>query len=226
MSSLIRPRGVPMRSISIPYLFTATSTLERLRLLPQDGASIEEIAPVLAQARMQMVDLHNPELLYALPLRSAFQSAEFLAEVLLKQTEDLTPGRKVSADEIGAIQRLYEQYRAALLGALSAMGMFLVTQKGPYEVRTLLIEGDKLYPEDLKDKVQEAIYDAQQAGKCLAYDVPTACGFHAFRVTESVVRRYWTLVTGGLLHLKFAHLEYICRPLLASVSVIARLLPL
>ena len=46
------------------------------------------------------------------------------------------------------------------------------------------------------------MFDAQQAAKCLAYDVATACGFHAFRVTESVLRRYWTHETGGTAHPK------------------------
>ncbi|MPZ40571.1 MAG: hypothetical protein GEU95_21480 [Rhizobiales bacterium] len=88
------------------------------------------------------------------------------------------------------------------MGAMSAMGSFLVSQKGSHEVFALLFEGEKLYPSELREKVPEAIFDAQQAGKCLAYDVATACGFHAFRVTESVVRRYWSFATGGAAHPK------------------------
>jgi hypothetical protein len=32
-------------------------------------------------------------------------------------------------------------------------------------------------------------------GRALAYELPTACGFHTFRVTEAVVRRYWDAVS-------------------------------
>ena len=54
-----------------------------------------------------------------------------------------------------------------------------------------------MFPADLVTKVSEAVFDAKEAGKCLAYEVPTACGFHVFRVTESVLRKYYAHVTGG-----------------------------
>lgn len=36
-----------------------------------------------------------------------------------------------------------------------------------------------------------------EVGKCLAFEVPTACGFHTYRVVEAVLRRYWDEVTGN-----------------------------
>ncbi len=202
MNRLARPRGFPVQGISAPYLFVAASILDKLKELPEAGAPIEDVAPPLIGAHQTMIELHAPQSFYQRGLRSAYQSAEFLVEAINSETADLTPGRIISARAISTIKNRYEQYRAALLGALSAMGFFLVTQKGSYEVLTLLTEGERLYPEDLRVKVPEATFDAQQAGKCLAYDVATACGFHAFRVTESVVRRYWSFTTGGAAHPK------------------------
>lgn len=186
-----------MRQISVPYLFVAASLLEKLLLLEAADTPLEEMLMTLVGAHQQMVALHAPESLYAPSLRSAYQSAEFLAEAIKRQTDDLTPGRIVSGSDIADIKRSYDQYRAALLGAFSTMGSYLVTQKGSYDVLTLLFEGEKLFPADLQDKVPEAVFDAQETGKCLAFDVTTACGFHAFRVVEAVVRRYWTFETGG-----------------------------
>ena len=37
----------------------------------------------------------------------------------------------------------------------------------------------------------------QEAGKSLAFELPTAAGFHIFRATESVLRRYYDHVTSG-----------------------------
>jgi hypothetical protein len=54
-----------------------------------------------------------------------------------------------------------------------------------------------MFPDDLADKVPEAMFDVQQAGKCLCYETATACGFHLFRATEAVLRRYYSHVTGG-----------------------------
>jgi hypothetical protein len=202
MMRLARPRGVPMHHISVPYLFQAASILDSLRALPEEDTRIDEVVGDLADAHQQMINLHAPESLYATSLRSAIQSGEFVAKAIMEETNDRTPGRVVTGQKLREIKSRYEAYRSALLGALSAMGAFLVSQKGSHEVFSLLFEGEKLFPSDLKEKVPEAIFDAQQAGKCLAYDVATACGFHAFRLTESVVRRYWSLSTGGAAHPK------------------------
>jgi hypothetical protein len=45
-------------------------------------------------------------------------------------------------------------------------------------------------------KVPEAIFDAKEAGKCLAFEVPTAAGFHLFRLLEVVMRTYFREVSG------------------------------
>jgi hypothetical protein len=62
---------------------------------------------------------------------------------------------------------------------------------------SLLLAGETLFPNDLGTKVPEAMIDVREAAKALAYEIPTACGFHTFRVTESVLRRYYAQVTGG-----------------------------
>jgi hypothetical protein len=44
-------------------------------------------------------------------------------------------------------------------------------------------------------KVSNAVPDIREAGKCLAYELGTAAGFHALRAMEAVLRRYWEVVT-------------------------------
>jgi hypothetical protein len=36
----------------------------------------------------------------------------------------------------------------------------------------------------------QAILDFRAAGSCLAYDLPTACGFHVYRATDAMLRHY------------------------------------
>lgn len=74
---------------------------------------------------------------------------------------------------------------------------FLVTQKGSHDILSLLDAPETLFPSELKSKVPEAMFDVYEAGKALAYDLPTSCGFHVFRATESVLRRYYSTVTGN-----------------------------
>src|SRR5206468_496698 len=40
----------------------------------------------------------------------------------------------------------------------------------------------------------DAKKDFREAGKCLAFELPTAAGYHTMRATEAVLREYWLLV--------------------------------
>jgi hypothetical protein len=74
---------------------------------------------------------------------------------------------------------------------------YFVTQKGGFDTVSLLAFGENLFPPDLVSKVPEAIFDCREAGKCLAYELPTSCGFHVFRATETVLRKYYLQVSGS-----------------------------
>jgi len=41
------------------------------------------------------------------------------------------------------------------------------------------------------------MFDIREAGKSLAFELPTAAGFHLFRATESVLRKYYVHETGS-----------------------------
>lgn len=84
-----------------------------------------------------------------------------------------------------------------MLAELGVLPSFFVTQKGGFDTNTLLEAGQMLFPEELQAKVPEAFFDCTEAAKALAYEVPTAAGFHIFRATEAVLRRYYAEVSGG-----------------------------
>jgi hypothetical protein len=54
-----------------------------------------------------------------------------------------------------------------------------------------------IFPLDLAIKVPEAIHDIKQAGKCIAFELPTAAGFHLHRANEAILRRYYDQVAEG-----------------------------
>ena len=113
----------------------------------------------------------------------------------------------LDAYDLWGMKTKYNEYRIALLSELGSLATFFVTQKGGYDTALLLEQGEALFSDDLGVKVPEAKYDAKEAGKCLAFEVPTAAGFHLFRVTECVLRRYYSHVTGGSPHPKSRNIE-------------------
>lgn len=99
--------------------------------------------------------------------------------------------------DIWTIKNAARELKTVLLSELESLPTYLVTLKENYEIDRLIDFGRLLFPQNMIDKAPETFEDAQEAGKCLAFERNTACGFHTFRVVESVVRRYWDTATGG-----------------------------
>ena len=89
------------------------------------------------------------------------------------------------------------QFRWALNNFEQALGLelgrapiFFVTPKGIYATRRLILDAAKVF-EGYEDRVTpEAINDTNQAGRCLAFALATAAGFHINRATEAVIKQY------------------------------------
>lgn len=90
-----------------------------------------------------------------------------------------------------------DQFRTALLAELGVLPTYFVSQKEGFDTLTLLDNGPALFPLSLKAKAPEAVFDAAETGKALAFELATAVGFHVFRALEAVLRRYYTEVSKG-----------------------------
>lgn len=96
-----------------------------------------------------------------------------------------------------AITEKAQKFETVLKAELGVTPMFYVPPKHNADMAGYINAGHLTFPPDLATKVPEAIPDAQQAAKCIAFDLPTAAGFHLHRANESVVRRYFDLVAGA-----------------------------
>lgn len=151
-----------------------------------------------------MMDLFGPQAaleallhgsVFSPNLRSSVASGAQLLELLKEQTKSVDG--KITPGDVWGIKNAYSHFKIAFLAELGTLPTYFVTQKGSHDTLTLLEQGWRLFPSDLEEKVPEAMFDAEEAGKALCYQIPTACGFHVFRATEAVLRRYYSHVTGG-----------------------------
>ncbi len=77
------------------------------------------------------------------------------------------------------------------------ISVFSVTPKGIYDTEKLIESAEKRFPKNLlKVMPQLTIDDMKEAGRCLAFDVPTACAFHVCRATEALMLAYYETLTG------------------------------
>jgi hypothetical protein len=117
--------------------------------------------------------------------------------LIANEVSNLDQGRVLPRILVWQVREAYKNFKIVLLADLGVLHSYFVTQKGGFDTISLLAYGENLFPPELASKVPEALFDARQAGKCLAFELPTACGFHVFRATESVLRKYYLQVTGS-----------------------------
>lgn len=104
---------------------------------------------------------------------------------------------EISEWQIKQIKDRYRAFENVLYASLRMSQMYYVSPKGGYNTTYLTEAGELLFSNDLPVKVPEAVGDLREAAKCIAFELPTAAGFHLHRANESVLRAYWDSVTDG-----------------------------
>jgi len=80
---------------------------------------------------------------------------------------------------------------------LSGLDVYYISQKGIYATPDLIERAENALPEEIKTLLTARTRgDINQAGRCLAFDLPTAAGFHIMRATESVLLAYHAAFVG------------------------------
>ena len=140
-------------------------------------------------------------------LRSSWDAVErlknLLAIYLTEYLENNKKGEQTDAD-INQLEQIADtalELELLLRSEFAIQPSYLVTPKGGYDVDILTSTPKDAFPPNLLQKVPEAEYDITECAKALAFELPTACGFHLMRVFEAVLKKYYliTLRDGNLL---------------------------
>jgi hypothetical protein len=120
--------------------------------------------------------------------------------VLLDHAKSLLmdPNRDAIFDGVKHTISYYaNQLEPILQGELSIQNAYLIRPKRAYDIDVLIEDAAKLFSDEVRLSLAPIErYDIAQAGKCLAFEVPTAALFHIFRAADSVLRRYYRCATG------------------------------
>ncbi len=92
------------------------------------------------------------------------------------------------------LQTNLSAFEAVLAAEFALMPLFVVSPKGGLVLSDLIERGRVCFPGDLNAKVPEAIQDVMGATKCIAFELPTAAGFHLHRANEAVLRSYFLAI--------------------------------
>jgi hypothetical protein len=132
-------------------------------------------------------------------LRTSLQAGQLLLDTIRRMKAKIlaAPDRTVAMEmgDIFEVQSVLSNFEAVLGAELGQLPLYVVTQKAGFDTATLIERGALCFPIDVLMKVQEAIPDLEQSTRCIAYELPTAAGFHLHRANEAVLRKYWDAVT-------------------------------
>lgn len=185
-----------MIRITLQYVWSLAESLDDLARLDHTKSKPKvEVAVDIFDAKnaLQMMLANS---VFAPTLRSCTQLGRDLISLLETHTTGDLKG-DLEPYQIWGIKNAYSQFKIAFLAELGTLPTYFVTQKGSHDTLTLLDQPYRMFPDNLVDKAPEAMFDVAEAGKALSYELATACGYHLFRATEAVLRRYYSHVTGG-----------------------------
>jgi len=95
------------------------------------------------------------------------------------------------------LREALQQFEPVLAAECNALDTYVVSQKRGYATSDLIEHSEVMLPLETRSILNESImWDVKAAGRCLAFDVPTAAGFHVLRAAEAVMALYYTHLTG------------------------------
>ena len=187
--------GGTMIRISLAYIYNLATWFEALAALKAgDQVSVHWFSLFFAQSGLENFLNHS---VFSKEIRTSRQAAIDLLQSIKQLSEASNPERPIEAHEVSSIQYNYNQWKIIALAEMETLNAHFVTQKRGYDSMALISYAEVIFPPDLSVKVPEAIPDIQQAGKCIAFELPTAAGFHLHRANEMILHRYYDAVANG-----------------------------
>lgn len=180
-----------MIRISLAWILEVMSSIERLEQIDDNTDQRKVFWCFSARGDIQKIFEQS---IYAPYLKISREKATTLISVLDQICE---PEHQFSITDLWLLRGARTEFKNVFLAELSILPAFLVSEKEGYDLNTLTDKGYKLFPASLSQKCPEAYPDMMAAGKTLAFELATACGFHIFRATETVLKRYWDSVSDG-----------------------------
>lgn len=111
---------------------------------------------------------------------------------IVPQLEKYKSDQGLSAEHALQLGRIIQALRNTLLAEADTLEAYVLTEKR-MDVKRLVEQPESfLGPQTFGKLPSVAQYDIKQAGKCIAFEVPTAAAFHLLRATEDTIRAYYS----------------------------------
>ena len=159
------------------------------------GQEIDKISSLLYPAQQRLESLLVQQII---PIKVSSQNGWRLHKIITDLLAKVGKKEKLEVVDAFYLTDGLRQFEAVLNAELAQMDTYYVSQKGCYSTYHLILQAEIMFPTTIRDfMTPESIEDIRQGGRCLAFELPTASGFHFLRATESVLHKYYDVISHG-----------------------------
>jgi hypothetical protein len=188
-----------MKRLNLTFFVEFGAALRPLAATPglswdSDQSVRSDWRPICFEARRLLSQLVQED---GIPL--AVPASRPAAQKLLTliQIQSKTDQKDLRSSDQWAAYWLARPLLTLLHGELAVQSVYHIWPKRAFDTNLLIDKATALFSKEIQTWfTAEETYNIEQAGKCIALEVPTAAGFHLVRAAESVIRRYYAIVVG------------------------------
>jgi hypothetical protein len=104
----------------------------------------------------------------------------------------------VESWEVAGINRALAKFETIFSTEMGDLATYFVPQRGIYSTAALIDSADQSFPPEIMGHVPEkARADWKAAGRCLAFNLLSATGFHVARAVDATLEVYYQTFTGN-----------------------------
>ena len=165
--------------------------LSALHTLDKDE-TVDENVIVFLMARMELQNLLNSPVAVRVSRPAIEDLANNLNKLLPKNVGGDHEGDATLDYDAARLRTQLEQLEVVIKAELDSLAAYVVSQKGAYSTPDLVEQAENMIPEKTRNLLPASVIkDVREAGRCLAFDLPTASGFHILRAVELVMHELW-----------------------------------
>lgn len=185
--------GGKLVRISLPYIYSFTESLAELHKVTGGEAAVDHFYRLFGAQRA--IQNFLGQSVYADALRVCRAPGTELhnqIKAMLDKQDDV-----LDHYDVVVMQKSLSDFRTILDAEFQTAGAYLVTVRRGYDIITLVENAEIIFSPEVVSKVPTITPDLREAGKCIAFGLGTAAGFHLVRALEIVVSAYWAHVMDG-----------------------------
>ncbi len=183
-----------MIEISLPYIYKLSASIQPLSKVEQGTSLLQAFYNSLWNAEIELNAFLNQSI-YSYTLKALKAPGVDLLAAIRALTEVEEKEREVNFFEAYKLSNALTTFENVLTAEMNVNNAYWVTKKRGFDTSDLINRAEVCWSPELPSKVPESLYDIRQAGRCIAFELSTAAGFHTMRATELVFRHYWDAVT-------------------------------